>query len=168
MRDLGVPFESRVFSDVSLVDIGKYSSVILSGRRKNNPQMNAINSGLVRHSLDTNKPLLGICYGAEILALTLGGTIKKMTSSRHGLYKVQIMENNPLVNGKIDAFESHSYMISKLGSPFIQIASSDDCKFEIFRYDSKNIFGTQFHPEMSADGRSLLKKFSSINGINTA
>lgn len=168
MRDLGVPFESRVFSDVPLVDIEKYSSVILSGRRKNNPQMNAINSGLVRYSLDTNKPLLGICYGAEILALTLGGTIKKMTSSRHGLYKVQIMENNPLVNGKIDAFESHSYMISKLGSPFIQIASSDDCKFEIFRYGSKNIFGTQFHPEMSTDGRSLLKKFSSINGINTA
>ncbi len=130
--------------------------------------MNAINSGLVKHSLDADKPLLGICYGAEILALTLGGTIKKMTSSRHGLYQVQVMESNPLTSGQIDAFESHSYMISKLGSPFIQIASSNDCKFEIFRYGTTNIFGTQFHPEMSADGRSLLKKFSSINGINIA
>ncbi|MGI0007892.1 MAG: type 1 glutamine amidotransferase [Nitrosotalea sp.] len=168
IQDLGVPFESRVFSDVSLTDVRKYSSVILSGRRKNNLQMNAINSKLVKHSLDANKPLLGICYGAEILALTLGGTIKKMTSSRHGLHKVKVMGNNPLVTGKIDAFESHSYMISKLGLPFIQLASSDDCKFEIFRYGDKNIFGTQFHPEMSADGRSILKKFSSINGINTA
>jgi len=167
IQDLGVPFESRVFSDVSLADVEKYSSVILSGRRKNNLQMNAINSKLVKHSLDANKPLLGICYGAEILALTLGGTIKKMTSSRHGLHKVTIMENNPLVTGKIDAFESHSYMISKLGLPFIQIASSDDCKFEIFKYGDKNIFGTQFHPEMSADGRLLLEKFSSINDINT-
>ncbi|MGI0065333.1 MAG: glutamine amidotransferase-related protein, partial [Nitrosotalea sp.] len=99
---------------------------------------------------------------------TLGGTIKKMTSSRHGLHQVQIMTNNPLTSGKIDAFESHSYMISKLGSTFIQIASSDDCKFEIFQYGNKNIFGTQFHPEMSVDGRSILEKFSSINGINTA
>lgn len=167
MLDLGVPFESHVFSDISKIDVEQYSSVILSGRRKNNPEMNAINSKLVKHSLDANKPLLGICYGAEILALTLGGTIKKMTSSRHGLYKVHVLEDNPLVTGKIDAFESHSYMISKLGSPFIPMASSDDCKFEIFRYGNKNIFGTQFHPEMSADGRSLLEKFSSINGINT-
>ncbi|MDH2906967.1 MAG: gamma-glutamyl-gamma-aminobutyrate hydrolase family protein [Candidatus Nitrosotalea sp.] len=166
MRDLGVPFESHVFSDVSSIDIGKYSSIILSGRRKNNPQMNAINSRLVIHSLDAGKPLLGICYGAEILALTLGGTIKKMTSPRHGLHQIQIIENNPLTSGKIDAFESHSYMISKLDPTFIQIASSDDCKFEIFRYGNKNIFGTQFHPEMSVDGRSFLKKFSSINGIN--
>ena len=165
--DLDVPFESCVFSDVLKMDVKKYSSVILSGRRKNNPEMNAINSRLVKHSLNTNKPLLGICYGAEILALTLGGTIKKMTSSRHGLYKVQVVEDNSLVHGKIDAFESHSYMISKLGSPFIQLASSDDCKFEIFQYGNKNIFGTQFHPEMSTDGRSILKKFSSINGINT-
>jgi GMP synthase (glutamine-hydrolysing) len=130
--------------------------------------MNVINSELVRHSLDNDKPLLGICYGAEILALTLGGTIRKMTSARHGLHIVQVMTNNPLTSGKVDVFESHSYMISKLDSHFIQIASSDDCKFEIFQYANKNIFGTQFHPEMSADGRSLLKKFSSINGINIA
>lgn len=166
MRDLGVPFESHVFSDVSSIDVSKYSSMILSGRRKNNPQMNVINSQLVRHSLDVGKPLLGICYGAEILALTLGGTIKKMTSPRHGLYQVQTLKNNPLTSGKIDAFESHSYMISKLGPIFIQIASSDNCQFEVFQYGNKNIFGTQFHPEMSVDGRSLLKKFSSINGIN--
>jgi GMP synthase (glutamine-hydrolysing) len=72
------------------------------------------------------------------------------------------MTNNQLCSGKIDAFESHSYMVSKLGSSFTQIASSDDCKFEIFQYENKNIFGTQFHPEMSADGRALLKKFSFI------
>ena len=124
--------------------------------------MNAINSKLILHSLDKCKPLLGICYGAEILALTLGGTIKKMTSPRHGLHQVQTITSNPLCNGKIDAFESHSYMVSKLSSSFTQIASSDDCKFEIFQYGSKNVFGTQFHPEMSVDGRSLLEKFSTI------
>jgi GMP synthase (glutamine-hydrolysing) len=162
MQSLGVDFEHHVFSDVSKINLNNYSSVILSGRRKNNSLMNATNSKLILHSLDKNKPLLGICYGAEILALTLGGTIKKMASPRHGLHKVQVMTANPLCNGKIDAFESHSYMISTLGSSFTQIASSDDCKFEIFWYGNKNIFGTQFHPEMSPDGRLLLEQFSNI------
>ena len=124
--------------------------------------MNIINSKLIKYSLEQDKSLLGICYGAEILALTLGGTIKKMTSPRHGLYEIDITKNNPLSSGKIQGFESHSYMISKLDSPFIQIASSNDCKFEIFQYGDRNIFGTQFHPEMSEDGKNLLEKFSSI------
>jgi len=162
IKNLDVSFEYHVFSDIPQLDLGKYSSVILSGRRKNNSDMNMINSKLVRHSLDVNRPLLGICYGAEILALTLGGTIKKMTSPRHGIHKVQITKNNPLCSGDIDAFESHSYMISKLDSSFIPLASSADCKFEIFQYEDKNIFGTQFHPEMSTDGKSLLEKFCNI------
>ncbi|MHB8602919.1 MAG: type 1 glutamine amidotransferase [Nitrosotalea sp.] len=162
IKDLGIDFEHHVFSGVPKINLDNYSCIILSGRRKNDAQMNAINSKLILHSLDKGKPLLGICYGAEILALTLGGTIKKMTSSRHGLHKIKVMTNNPLCNGMIDAFESHSYMISKLGPSFTQIASSADCKFEIFQYDDKNIFGTQFHPEMSIDGRSLLEKFSTI------
>lgn len=162
MTSLGVPFERHVFSDVPSLALDKYSSVILSGRRKNNPAMNAINSKLVIHWLDTNKPLLGICYGAEILALTLGGTIKKMASGRNGLCQVQTVKDNLLCHGKIDGFESHSYMISKLGPSFVCLASSDECKFEIFQYGNKNIFGTQFHPEMSQDGRVLLEKFSYI------
>ena len=162
IKNLDVEFEYHVFSDVPSLDLGNYSSIVLSGRKKNNSEINAINSKLVRHSLDTGKPLLGICYGAEILALTLGGTIKKMISPRHGLYKIQTIQNNSLCSGKIDVFESHSYMVSKLGSSFISLASSADCKFEIFQYGGKNIFGTQFHPEMSTDGKSLLEKFSSI------
>ena len=162
IQDLNLDFESHISSNVSSLDLDNYPSIILSGRRKNNPEMNIINSKLVKHSLEYNKPLLGICYGAEILALTLGGTIKKMTSPRHGLYEIDITKDNPLSSGKIKGFESHSYMVSKLGSSFTQIATSDDCKFEIFQYDDKNIFGTQFHPEMSTDGKSILEKFSFI------
>jgi GMP synthase (glutamine-hydrolysing) len=162
IQDLNLDFESHVFSNMSSLDLGNYSSIILSGRRKNDSEMNIVNSKLVKYSLEVDKPLLGICYGAEILALTLGGTIKKMTSSRHGLYEIDVTKNNPLCSGKIKGFESHSYMVSKLDSSFTQIAMSDDCEFEIFQYNGKNIFGTQFHPEMSDDGKSLLEKFSLI------
>jgi len=162
MKDLNINFEHHAFSSIPLLNLDNYSSIVLSGRRKNNSEMNSINSTLVKHSLEEDKPLLGICYGAEILALTLGSTIKKMESSRHGLYEVEVTKNNPLCNGTIKVYESHFYMISKLNSLLTQIASSTDCKFEIFQYDNKNIFGTQFHPEMSEDGKSLLERFSSI------
>jgi GMP synthase (glutamine-hydrolysing) len=39
------------------------------------------------------------------------------------------------------------------------IADSDSCKFEMIRHVERNIFGTQFHPEMSSDGKSLLNAF---------
>jgi len=162
MQDLNLDFESYTFSNISSLDLNNYSSIILSGRRKNDSEMNIINSKLIKHSVEKDKALLGICYGAEILALTLGGTIKKMTSPRHGLYEIDVTKNNPLCSGKIKGFESHSYMVSKLDSSFTQIAISDDCEFEIFQYNGKNIFGTQFHPEMSDDGKSLLEKFSLI------
>ena len=162
IKNLNIDFEHYVFSNISSLNLDNYSSVILSGRRKNDSEMNIINSKLVKYSLKEDKPLLGICYGAEILALTLGGTIKKMTSSRYGLHEIDIAKSNPLCSGKIKGFESHSYTVSKLNSSFTQIASSVDCKFEIFQYDGKNIFGTQFHPEMSADGKALLERFSFI------
>jgi GMP synthase (glutamine-hydrolysing) len=73
-----------------------------------------------------------------------------------------VTKENPLCNGNIHAFESHSYMISKLGSDFVPFGHSNECKFEIFQYGTKKIFGTQFHPEMSPDGKLLLKKFSLV------
>src|SRR6266516_2129576 len=52
--------------------------VILSGRRMNSREINIVNSNIIRQCFENNIPLLGICYGAEILALTLGGTVRKM------------------------------------------------------------------------------------------
>lgn len=153
----------RVASDkITQSEIEGSHSIILSGRRKNDPMMNATNSKLVRYCLSAKKPLLGICYGAEILAITIGGTIRKMDRPRHGLVDATVLKDNALCKGKIKVFESHSYKIATLDSRFETLASSDQCKFEIFKYVNQNIFGTQFHPEMSSDGRELLKNFVEI------
>jgi len=155
-------FEYLCFDRIAIQSLDRYSSIILSGRRKNNPKMNVINSRLIKHALEKEKPLLGICYGAEILALTLGGTIRKMKVARQGIHEIDVIKENPLCSGRINAFESHSYMVSKLDSSFKQLAKSAACEYEIFQLDDKNIFGTQFHPEMSEGGRILLGKFASI------
>ena len=161
IKELNIDFACHPFDKISNLD-SAYSSIILSGRRKNNPIMNVVNSQLIKHSVIEKKPLLGICYGAEILALTLGGTIKKMTESRYGMHEIDIMKDNPLCSGKIQVFESHSFKVAKIDSSFKQIAKSTSCEFEIFQMNNLNIFGTQFHPEMSQDGKNLLRKFTDI------
>ncbi len=162
LKEIKINYRHVLFDEVTGSDIEDSLSIILSGRRKNDSMMNAINSKLIRYALAKKKPLLGICYGAEILAITLGGTIKKMVEPRHGIYEVNVTQDNPLCNGKIKAFESHSYQVATLDSSFNAIAISGTCKFEIFQYENQNIFGTQFHPEMSDDGRNLLKSFASM------
>lgn len=147
---------------LSLDSIDDYQSFILSGRRKNERKTNEINSKIIKHAIEKNKKLLGICYGAEILALTLGGTIRKLVVPQKGNEKILIKRKNLLSNYKLDVFESHGFEISVLPDILLVIGESLNCKFEIIQYYNKPIFGTQFHPEMSADGQDLIKKFCSI------
>jgi GMP synthase (glutamine-hydrolysing) len=157
-----IAFNTLPFDKVILSDLHKYSSIILSGRTKNVSLMNAVNSKIIRHAILERKPLLGICYGAEILALTLGGAIRKMDKLYNGIQEIEVIKPNPICKDKIKVFESHSYLVSKLDSCFEHIAKSDYCKFEVFQYVNHKIFGTQFHPEMSDDGKILLEKFITI------
>jgi len=121
--------------------------------------MNALNSKIINHCIAQKKPILGICYGAEILALTVGGTIRKMSSIQKGPGTIQITQQNPLCSGIMQVYQSHSYEISTLGKSLTQLASSDSCKYEIIQYKDTKIYGTQFHPEMTQNGLFLIEKF---------
>lgn len=162
LTEKSIEHHTIAFDKIILSRLSEYSAVILSGRIKNDPLMNVVNSKIIKNVITTGKKLLGICYGAEILALTVGGTIKKMDQAHKGQQEIEISRKNPLCSGKINVFESHSYLISKLNPILIPIAKSDTCEYEIIQYDNMNIFGTQFHPEMSIDGKLLLEKFVSI------
>ena len=160
LSNFDVNFEQKSFDEINHEDIGKFDSFILSGRRNNNSEMNATNSKIILHVINNKKKLLGICYGAEILTLTLGGTIRKSSVIR-GEQDV-ISNENSLCNGKNTVFESHSYEISKLGNSLEGIAESSNCKNEIVKHKELPIYGTQFHPEMSNDGQSMIKKFVNL------
>ena len=150
------------FDQIAQVDMNNSNLFILSGRRKNNKKMNAINSKIIHHVISEKKSLLGICYGAEILALTLGGTIRKLGNSVNGIQKVKIIAPNSLSEKDIEAFQSHSYEISKLGNQLQNFGSSDTCQYEIIKHQTLPMFGTQFHPEMSKDGQLLIESFLKI------
>ena len=157
-----IKFISQKFDEVNLSDIQQFNSFILSGRRKNDKKINAINSKIIEHAIYEKKSLLGICYGAEILATTLGGTIKKSDKHVKGEETVLVQKENKICQNEAQVFESHKYEISQLGNQLRSLASSRSCKHEIVKHDSLDIFGTQFHPEMSSDGQSMIQSFLSI------
>jgi len=157
-----IEFISQKFDEVNLSDMQKFYSFILSGRKKNDKEMNAMNSKIIKHAVSEKKPLLGICYGAEILAITLGGTIKKSANPVRGEETVVVKNKNEICNGELDVTESHKYEISQLGTELHNLASSKSCKYELVKHNSLNIFGTQFHPEMSNDGQTMIEAFLSL------
>ena len=157
-----ISFEKHTPHILELNSLQKYESIILSGRRKNDKKINEVNSKIINFSINNNKKLLGICYGAEILALTLGGTIRKTESIQKGNETIEILKDNLIIKNSIDAFESHAFEISKLPNMLITIGKSDNCKYEIIQHKEKLIFGTQFHPEMSLDGNNLIENFCSL------
>jgi GMP synthase (glutamine-hydrolysing) len=140
--------------------------VILSGRRMNNREINIVNSSIIRQCFENNIPLLGICYGAEILALTLGGSIRKMAMPVQDTISLKVSKSGSLISVDMKTllvYESHKYCVAKLPEDFESLASSIHCEHEIFSHKEKKLFGTQFHPEKSgADGLNLLSKFLSI------
>ncbi len=165
LRRLGKSYIHRRFFEVSDEDLTGCERVILSGRRKYSKEINMINSKIIRYCRHQDKSLLGICYGAEIIALTLGGSIIKMPSHIQGLTKVSVSDTNVLTQEKysILVYESHRYCIAKLPPNFVSVASSEYCQHEVFCCDNNRVYGTQFHPEKSGDdGLYLLKNFMNI------
>ncbi len=160
LSNSGINFDQKSSDQINLDDISRYDSFILSGRRNNDSQMNAKNSKIIIHAVYQKKKLLGICYGAEILALALGGTIRKSSVIR-GEQEITSNENI-LCEGKNTVFESHSYEISKLGSSLNCLAESKNCKNEIVKHKELAIYGTQFHPEMTADGQKMIANFAKL------
>ena len=152
-------FEKQTPESINLDLLSSYDCFILSGRRKNEKIINKINSKIITYSIQNDVKLLGICYGAEILALTLGGTIRKTKSPQKGHELIKILNDNPFFNDSLNVFESHGFEISQLPDILIPLGESINCKYEIIQYEEKPIFGTQFHPEMTQDGNDLIEKF---------
>ena len=159
LNEKNISFKKQTPDVLDHDSLDSFDSFILSGRRYNDRKTNRVNSKIVLHVVNNDKKLFGICYGAEILALALGGTIAKSPRHVKGNEKVTILRANPLCSDEIDVFESHGFEISRLPEKLASLGKSDNCNYEFIQYGQKLIFGTQFHPEMSADGHRLIERF---------
>ena len=114
-----------------------------------------------------NIPILGICYGLQLIAKQFGGQIKANSKSReYGRTEINKIKNSTITenfynNGKNQVWMSHQDSVTKIPKSFSTIASSRNSKFAIIENVKKKIYGLQFHPEVShtSKGSILLKNF---------
>lgn len=113
-------------------------------------------------------PLLGICYGAQMIAWQNGATVENAPSREYGRAVLRFVnDSDPLMNGIRPGdvvWMSHGDTITTLPPEFQIIASTDDVPCAAFRHDSRT-WGVQFHPEVfhSTCGTRLLANF--VNDI---
>lgn len=110
-------------------------------------------------------PVLGVCYGAQLLADELGGHVQASTTREYGRALLsEIEDDNPLFAGLelgSQVWMSHGDTITDLPSNAQVIASTDSVKVAAFQFQGENTFGIQFHPEVthSTDGKALMGNF---------
>ena len=111
-------------------------------------------------------PILGICFGHQIIAKTMGGIVKSSKYREFGLSEVKEIKKSRLTKnffskGKSKVWMSHADQVTKLPKGFKIIAKSKNSNMCIIENIKKNFFGIQFHPEVShtKKGKLLFKNF---------
>ncbi len=113
---------------------------------------------------DLGLPILGICYGMQLIGKILGGKITKSGEREYGHTVVIFDRRAPLFKGldpKSVTWMSHRDKVSRLPRSFRPIAKSSNTKCAAFMEPVKNIYGVQFHPEVvhTKQGGRILKNF---------
>lgn len=142
--------------------------VILSGSpySVNNPDAFRIDTAALRGRY----PVLGICYGAQLLAATAGGRVESADTREYGrALLAEVDANDPLLDGiraGSQVWMSHGDTITRLPDTFRVIARTDDVEAAAFRVDGEQTWGVQFHPEVfhTEGGTRLLDNFLTLCG----
>ncbi|MGM0379134.1 MAG: glutamine-hydrolyzing GMP synthase [Bacillota bacterium] len=113
---------------------------------------------------DLNIPVLGICYGMQLMAHKLNGEVKKADSREYGKIKLNINDHNKLFNSIDDnslCWMSHFDYVKSPPKGFKVTATTDNCPVAAFKDDDKKLYGVQFHAEVEHTpfGRKLIKNF---------
>jgi GMP synthase (glutamine-hydrolysing) len=116
-------------------------------------------------SIKGKLPLLGVCYGAQYLAMQFGGEVLPSKTREYGRANLKFIDtNNAFFKGieeNTQVWMSHGDTISRVPSQYKIIASTHDVKVGAYQIEGENTFGIQFHPEVyhTTDGLTMLKNF---------
>jgi GMP synthase (glutamine-hydrolysing) len=169
IRRLGV-YSEIVTNSIKAQDLTRFKGIIFSGSpfsclEKNSPRFDMA-------ILELKIPLLGLCYGHQLLMNSIGGSVGK--GSVHGEYGRAVMQcksRSPLFDGLGSAepvWMSHGDMVKSLPEGFSVIGSTADCEFTAVASEQRHIYGLQFHPEVTDTpcGMKILDNFLAICGCS--
>ena len=166
IRELGVFSEIISHKKIKIKDINKsVRGIILSGGPLNVYQINKYSFD--KKILDLSVPILGICFGHQILSKLNGGKVKQSKHREFGLANIYKKKESLLTKNFFGTkktkkvWMSHADQVSKLPLNFKVIATSTNSKFAIVENKNKKFFGVQFHPEVThtESGKKLIRNF---------
>ena len=141
------------------------SGIILSGGPLNVYQNDKFNFDKI--ILKLGLPVLGICFGHQILSKELGGRVKKSNHREFGLATINKVSNSILTKDFFNkknvsnVWMSHADQVSKMPSGFKVVASTKNSKLTIIENSKSKFYGVQFHPEVThtPKGKIILRNF---------
>lgn len=151
--------------DLKEISLDKYTGIIISGapilvtEQNIDPYLEVLNDVLA-----TKKPILGICFGHQLIGIKYGSIASKMRTI-NDMEEISVLDDSPLFNRlphEISMMEDHCETIS-IPEGFKLLASSDSCVNEAMEKKDAPIYGIQFHPEVSGNhGAIVIQNFISI------
>ncbi|RRJ63841.1 glutamine-hydrolyzing GMP synthase [Paenibacillus oralis] len=113
---------------------------------------------------DVGVPILGICYGMQLMAQQLGGKVERAAKREYGKADVDFAENSVLTRGlqaKQTVWMSHGDHVTKLPEGFVVEASTEHAPIAGFANAERKMYGVQFHPEVrhSIHGNEMIRNF---------
>ncbi len=156
-RYIPLPVEVRRAPERDLPrSIEGYSHIILSGSKtsilEDAPWIEEL-SKLIRSAIDARVPLLGVCYGHQMIARVLGGksAVRRAPKAEVGWYEIDIVQKISLFDGlnqkKIPVFQSHFDEVVTPPPYAVVAARSERCAVQAYALPGNLVFGVQFHPE---------------------
>jgi len=110
------------------------------------------------------KPILGVCYGHQLMAQLLGGQVRAGKIREYGRADLTIVQLTPLlanVNAETTVWMSHGDSVTRLPAGFAAVARTNDCPITAMADEDKKLYGLQFHPEVdhTPEGVTILSNF---------
>ena len=166
IRELGVFSEIISHKKIKNRDINdSIKGIILSGGPLNVYEINKYSFD--KRIIENGTPILGICFGHQILSKLNGGKVKQSKHREFGLANIYKKKESLLTrnffrnkqNNKV--WMSHADQVSKLPKNFNVVASSRNSKYAIIENKKKRFYGVQFHPEVThtENGKKLIGNF---------
>jgi GMP synthase (glutamine-hydrolysing) len=166
VREIGVFSEIVSHKKIKVKNIDNtIKGIILSGGPLNVYQINKYSFD--KKILQLNIPVLGICFGHQILSKLNGGKVKQSKHREFGLANIYKKDNSLLTanffkkSNTKKVWMSHADQVSKIPKNFKVVASSTNSKFAIVEDKIKKFYGVQFHPEVThtENGKKLISNF---------
>lgn len=153
IREIGVFSQIEPF-DISVETIKQINpkGIILSGSHSS---VNDNPMELASDIFELNIPILGICYGMQLLAKNFSGKVKNISLHEYGSSEIECTKNHQLFKGFLEqnqksiVWMSHADQVMQLPTGFKTIAQSKTCPIAAMANDEKQFFAIQFHPEVT-------------------